>query len=162
MAIYGKVVGGKAIDVFNTRDAHGLLPAWAADDQAFADKLFPGSTLLPDGTENGATDNGDGTYTNPVKPTPAPKPLGRDLTSKELLAVALAVSPTAVTAIWKAFPWVDTSLREFDMAAGIKFDDAQLPGGTLQTILTLAAQAGLITPQQIADLMTKWVEMYPG
>ena len=161
MAIYGKVVGGKAIDVFNTRDAHGLLPEWAADDQAFADKVFPGSILMPDGTENGATDNGDGTYTNPTVVT-KPNPLGRDLTSKELLAAALAVSPNAVTAIWKAFPWVDTSLREFDKVAGINFDDAQVPGGTLQTIISLAAQAGLITPQQITDLMTKWVEMYPG
>jgi len=68
MAIYGKIVGSKTIDVFNTRDAYGNLPEWAATDQEFVDNLRPGSILLPDGTLDNATDNGDGTYTNPPIP----------------------------------------------------------------------------------------------
>ena len=70
MAIYGKIVGGKTIDVFNTRDVYGDLPTWASTDQDFVDRLRPGSILLPDGTLDHATDNGDGTYTNPPIPTP--------------------------------------------------------------------------------------------
>jgi hypothetical protein len=70
MAIYGKIVNGRTIDVFNTRDASGNLPAWAGTDQDFVDRLRPGSILLPDGTLDCAIDNGDGTYTNPTIPTP--------------------------------------------------------------------------------------------
>lgn len=64
------------------------LPDWAKDDATWLAKMFPdlaGWVKVPDDAVNGAKDNGDGTFTNPVivKPTPPPA-----TTKQQMQAVA--------------------------------------------------------------------------
>lgn len=75
MARYGITVNGRVTEVCDTPSP---LPAWAQDDAAFLEKMFPGKTgwkAVPNDAVNGTVDNGDGTFTNPgLPPLPTPRP----------------------------------------------------------------------------------------
>jgi len=158
MAIYGKIVDGKTIDVFNTRDASGNLPTWAGTDQDFVDRLRPGSILLPDGTLDHATDNGNGTYTNP--PIPTPPVIYKTLSKTEFSDYCYAQLGGGITgidrfgAILKAAAastndGVYAALDRYKSANTIQKDNAAI-------FIALLQSDGILTQQEADNVINNW------
>ena len=77
---YGIIVNGRVTEATEIPDP---LPAWANDTQSFLDKVFPNLAdaawiQIPDDVVSGATDDGDGSYTNPVESTQPTQPVTFD------------------------------------------------------------------------------------
>lgn len=85
MATYARIVGGYTVDVVVDADpvdiyGQAQVDAWDAAGVGFV--------AVPDGTLNGAADNGDGTFTNPSEPEPAePQPV--ELTQVAFIDMAI-------------------------------------------------------------------------
>lgn len=71
---YARIVEGRVVDPVVIP---AQLPPWAQNDAEYLARIFPGVTgfiVVPDNTQPGAADNGDGTYTNPQAPSdPGPQ-----------------------------------------------------------------------------------------
>lgn len=161
MAIYGKIVGGKTIDVFNTRDASGNLPEWASTDQDFVDRLRQGSILLPDGTLDHATDNGDGTYTNPPIPTlPTLPVIYKTLSKTEFSDYCYAQLGGGITgidrfgAILKA---AAASTNDGVYAALDRYKSANtIQKDNTATFIALLQSDGILTQQEADNVINNW------
>ncbi len=70
MATWAQIVGGVARDVCGGDDSGpAIVPGY--------DPHGVGWTRVPDGTQSGATDNGNGTFTNPAAPAPESRILSK-------------------------------------------------------------------------------------
>jgi hypothetical protein len=65
MATWAQVVDGVVRNPVTVNPEQCFSPEWLANNPSFVD--------VPDGTRHGAVSNGDGTFANPVVPTPAPR-----------------------------------------------------------------------------------------
>ena len=86
MKTFAQIIGGQAINIVMGDDVDSALAKAFADD--FVKKQIALGNYwisVPDGTQPGAKDNGDGTFTNPTAPPPPPK------TSKQQILDQLAV-----------------------------------------------------------------------
>lgn len=66
MTTWAQVIGGVVHNPVTDDPANCFTAEWLAANPPFIE--------VPDGTLHGATDNGNGTYTNPVVVTPDPPP----------------------------------------------------------------------------------------
>jgi hypothetical protein len=155
MATYGKIANKKTFDVFTTPDP---LPPWASDDATFVARLRPGSILLPEGTENSATDNGDGTYTN--TPRPIPHVIYKTLSKTEFADHCYAQLGGGITgidrfgAILKAASastndGVYAALDRYKSANTIQKDNAAI-------FIALLQSDGILTQQEANNVINKW------
>lgn len=100
MTTYARIVHNKTVDVCVTPPAleERFHPEWLAK-QAFV--------VVPDGTLNGATDNGDGTFKNP--PPPVPVFAANRLTRQDLRALVVQAFGGNGAAIVRLQTYIDTA-----------------------------------------------------
>lgn len=113
---------------------------------------------VPDGTLSGAKDMGDGTFQNPVLPTPTG---GRDINRAEFLDIAMATNPAVFNAILAGMPVVGLYLDDYKGVTGIRYADTATDS-RITRLFAAAKQANLLTDEIIADFRDKWVELYPA
>lgn len=151
MTKYARIEKGKTVDVVTAPDP---LPSWAADDAAWLAKQFPtlnGFVQVPDDTQPGATDNGDGTFTNP---SPKPPPVK---TTKAAYDIYRAFSVTERKAIRNAAK-VDDDVEEIKDSLDKAVTADRLlditEGSEVDLALDALEAAGLITEGRKAEIVS--------
>lgn len=101
MTTYAQVYDGTAHNVavgdsFDQATEGKFNAQWVANEIAESRSW----SVVPDGTLHGATDNNDGTFTNPVPPTPDPQPLPITKAQFQALYAAKGNDLTATLAAW--------------------------------------------------------------
>ena len=164
MKTFARIVDGFAIDIQIADSLADLAtrfnPEWLARNPF---------TQVPDGTEHGAFDNGDGTFTNPTPPVPeAPKPNNpgnpyfgkKPLATKDFWAlIGQKLTPARFKRLTtdSHFLWIDKVIDKVNI---VDVDDKA--GQFLQMIAYMTQTIGddakvLMDPAELNAIMSAWV-----
>lgn len=158
MTTYARIVEGRAVDVVVTPPLleERFHPDWLAQ-QSFI--------VVPDGTENGAKDNGDGTFTNPPPPPPpGPNNPGNPYFGKKPIATKdfYAIAGQALGARYARLRKDDAFLWIADLLGDITFVDPDDKAGQFLQIIayltTTKAADGqpLMSQADVTAIMALW------
>ena len=127
-------------------------------DLATLEKMLgvTGFEVVPDGVEPGATDNGNGSYTNPQVPTPAPVPI--IMTDKQFRKYAAQQlgSSAAVGAIYTAAQTSNDADVKFAFMAWSKAQTYEK--AEVSALCTALVAGSCMTSQQRTALLANWPE----
>lgn len=96
-----------------------------------------------------------------LPPLPAVLTSGRDLNAKEFRTVGIKYNSIVFDNLL-AIPTIAAFLDDYKEINGIKFNDATDPNSNTAALFTLAKAKNVITDQQVAGFLAKWVELYPS
>jgi len=159
---YARTLNGRLYEVTTIEDP---LPSWAPDVVTWLEKIYPNTHAqffaVPDDNVSGATDNGDGTYTNPTLPTPPVLPaLPAILSStafQDVTETALGGGSTGRTRFGEIIRAMSSSADDEVLAVSKRYDKSlTFERAKVSALLTLLVSKGIVQASERSAVLAAW------